>query len=229
MENMGTIVPNSLPHTDITTTHPQAHNHPSSDTLTNPLPEPHVLPLATTPQLKPHTGSTLPSPLLISSSAGDLSHNLPHFPSTSNIINLPQNNLIPPGSPSLINPILINIPLHISTTPTRTNNSLPALRKINKGKRKLSHVKLKRKLLNLTEVPVEEYKARAIILLASREVEEKSNSPTGSDLYSPSPLYSPTSVLSMQRSLKRFLQKRKSRVQATYPYPPIVPTHSDED
>ncbi|KAG8365630.1 hypothetical protein BUALT_Bualt18G0126100 [Buddleja alternifolia] len=74
-----------------------------------------------------------------------------------------------------------------------------------------------------------ELQARAIILLASREMEEKSNSPAGSVLYSPSPLYSPTSVLSMQRSLKRFLQKRKSRVQATYPYPPIVPTHSDED
>ncbi|KAK2965287.1 hypothetical protein RJ640_004156 [Escallonia rubra] len=65
-----------------------------------------------------------------------------------------------------------------------------------------------------------ELQARAIILLASQETEEKSKSPTGSEPSSPliqSPLYSPTG-LSMKRSLQRFLQKRKHRAQATSPY-----------
>ncbi|KAG8365634.1 hypothetical protein BUALT_Bualt18G0126500 [Buddleja alternifolia] len=65
-----------------------------------------------------------------------------------------------------------------------------------------------------------ELQARAIILLASHEMEENSNSPTGSDPYSPWPIYSPTSVLSMQRSLKRKLpefreiQKESQEIQS---------------
>ncbi|KAK2965284.1 hypothetical protein RJ640_004153 [Escallonia rubra] len=66
-----------------------------------------------------------------------------------------------------------------------------------------------------------ELQARAIILLASQETEQKSKTPTGSsEPSSPlilSPLYSPTG-LSMKRSLQRFLQKRKHRAQATSPY-----------
>ncbi|RVW34920.1 hypothetical protein CK203_104881 [Vitis vinifera] len=62
--------------------------------------------------------------------------------------------------------------------------------------------------------------ARAILLLASREMEEKTRTPTASDAISPSlhsQLYSPTG-LSMKRSLQRFLQKRKNRMEATPPY-----------
>ncbi|KAK2642860.1 hypothetical protein Ddye_024623 [Dipteronia dyeriana] len=77
---------------------------------------------------------------------------------------------------------------------------------------------------------VTEYKARAILMIASREMEEKMRSPSSgsssplpltmsppvtpsiqSQLYSPVP---PTG-LSMKRSLQRFLQKRKHRA---YPY-----------
>ncbi|XP_073030565.1 protein TIFY 5A-like [Primulina eburnea] len=61
---------------------------------------------------------------------------------------------------------------------------------------------------------VTELQARAIILLASREMEEKS---PGSKLNSP--LCSPTTGLYMKRSLQRFLQKRKTRSQETSPYP----------
>ncbi|KAK3000786.1 hypothetical protein RJ639_021452 [Escallonia herrerae] len=67
---------------------------------------------------------------------------------------------------------------------------------------------------------VTELQARAIILLASQETEQKSKTPTGSEPSSPliqSPLYSPTG-LSMKRSLQWFLQKRKHRAQATSPY-----------
>ncbi|KAI3455997.1 hypothetical protein Pfo_012660 [Paulownia fortunei] len=69
---------------------------------------------------------------------------------------------------------------------------------------------------------VTELQARAIILLASREMEEKSNNWPGSDSCSPvlnSPLCSPTTGLSMKRSLQRFLEKRNGRAQATSPYP----------
>nr|CAN84091.1 hypothetical protein VITISV_007759 [Vitis vinifera] len=64
------------------------------------------------------------------------------------------------------------------------------------------------------------YEARAIILTASREVETKT--PTASDVTMVSPslqsqLYSPTG-LSMKRSLRSFLQKRKNRIEATSPY-----------
>ncbi|RVW34919.1 Protein TIFY 5A [Vitis vinifera] len=67
---------------------------------------------------------------------------------------------------------------------------------------------------------VTELQARAIILTASREVETKT--PTASDVTMVSPslqsqLYSPTG-LSMKRSLRSFLQKRKNRIEATSPY-----------
>ncbi|XP_073128135.1 protein TIFY 5A-like [Henckelia pumila] len=64
---------------------------------------------------------------------------------------------------------------------------------------------------------VTELQARAIILLASREImEEKSTA--GSNLNSP--VCSPTTGLYMKRSLQRFLQKRKTRSsQQTSPYP----------
>ncbi|KAK3000785.1 hypothetical protein RJ639_021451 [Escallonia herrerae] len=68
---------------------------------------------------------------------------------------------------------------------------------------------------------VTERQARAIILLASQETEQKSKTPTGSsEPSSPliqSPVYSPTG-LSMKRSLQRFLQKRQHRTQAISPY-----------
>ncbi|KAL3851496.1 hypothetical protein ACJIZ3_013378 [Penstemon smallii] len=60
---------------------------------------------------------------------------------------------------------------------------------------------------------VTELQARAIIKLASRENEEKSTSSNEPQLYSP------VSGLSMKRSLQRFLQKRKTRAEATSPYP----------
>ncbi|KAH0985365.1 hypothetical protein GBA52_012542 [Prunus armeniaca] len=71
---------------------------------------------------------------------------------------------------------------------------------------------------------VTEHQARSILFLANREMEERVKSPftpSGSELSSPtvmSPLCSPVAGLSMKRSLQRFLQKRKHRVQATSPY-----------
>ncbi|XP_041027119.1 protein TIFY 5A-like [Juglans microcarpa x Juglans regia] len=72
---------------------------------------------------------------------------------------------------------------------------------------------------------VTEFQARAILLFANKEIEERMRTtPTGSSPTSPSclqsPLYSPTAGLSMKRSLQRFLQKRKHRNhhQATSPY-----------
>lgn len=53
--------------------------------------------------------------------------------------------------------------------------------------------------------------AKAIIYLASREMEEKTNK-----LSEPSsPLLQPQTV---KKSLQRFLQKRKNRIQITSPY-----------
>lgn len=52
-------------------------------------------------------------------------------------------------------------------------------------------------------------------------MEERLKTPTGSDLSSPTlqtEQYSPSTGLSMKRSLQRFLQKRKNRIQATSPY-----------
>lgn len=73
---------------------------------------------------------------------------------------------------------------------------------------------------------VTEFQARSILLLANREMEESvlMKTPSGSsEPSSPtlqSQVYSPTtpSGLSMKRSLQRFLQKRKNRIQATSPY-----------
>ncbi|KAK4589205.1 hypothetical protein RGQ29_019981 [Quercus rubra] len=68
---------------------------------------------------------------------------------------------------------------------------------------------------------VTEFQARSILMLATREMEERLKTPTGSDLSSPTlqtEQYSPSTGLSMKRSLQRFLQKRKNRIQATSPY-----------
>ncbi|XP_031130107.1 protein TIFY 5A-like [Ipomoea triloba] len=67
---------------------------------------------------------------------------------------------------------------------------------------------------------VTEIQARAIILLASQERTKKTTRTVSSEPSSPllqKQLYSPT-ALSMKRSLQRFLQKRKNRVEATSPY-----------
>ncbi|CAH2062500.1 unnamed protein product [Thlaspi arvense] len=74
---------------------------------------------------------------------------------------------------------------------------------------------------NISVCDVTELQARAIILLASKEMEERVKSPMGSEPSSPliqSPLCSPNSGLSMKRSLQRFLQKRQNRIQSTSPY-----------
>ncbi|KAJ1430604.1 Tify domain [Sesbania bispinosa] len=73
---------------------------------------------------------------------------------------------------------------------------------------------------------VTELQARSILMLANKEIEEKVRTPTtsGSEPSSPMPvsshynLYSPGSGLSMKKSLQRFLQKRKNRVQEASPY-----------
>ncbi|XP_022720271.1 protein TIFY 5A-like [Durio zibethinus] len=69
---------------------------------------------------------------------------------------------------------------------------------------------------------VTELQARAILMLANREnMDERIKTPTGSAPASPtlSPqLYSPSAGLSMKKSLQRFLQKRKNRIQAASPY-----------
>ncbi|KAG9149756.1 hypothetical protein Leryth_012448 [Lithospermum erythrorhizon] len=66
---------------------------------------------------------------------------------------------------------------------------------------------------------VTELQARSIISLASQEMEDRSlissSSPTTPLVQSLTP--SPTG-LSMKRSLKRFLEKRKNRAQAASPY-----------
>ncbi|XP_021649328.2 protein TIFY 5A [Hevea brasiliensis] len=79
---------------------------------------------------------------------------------------------------------------------------------------------------NVCVCNVTELQARAILLLARGEMEEKMRSPmgtpTGSEIASPtlpSQVCSPTAAgLSMKRSIQRFLQKRKHRVQTTSPY-----------
>ncbi|XP_047944422.1 protein TIFY 5A [Salvia hispanica] len=60
-----------------------------------------------------------------------------------------------------------------------------------------------------------ELQVRAIISLASREAEEKSSKNLAA---MNSPVYSAATGLSMKRSLKRFLEKRKSRAQTISPY-----------
>jgi len=62
-------------------------------------------------------------------------------------------------------------------------------------------------------------------MLANRiKVQEKVMAPIGSEpstptiVQSPHQLYSPGPGLSMKRSLQRFLQKRKNRVQEASPY-----------
>ncbi|MBA0557886.1 hypothetical protein Golob_014928 [Gossypium lobatum] len=68
--------------------------------------------------------------------------------------------------------------------------------------------------------------ARAILMRANRETDQKIKTPTGSEpdsptsssSTSPSRLCSPNAGLSMKKSLQRFLQKRKNRIQATSPY-----------
>ncbi|KAB1669667.1 hypothetical protein ES319_1Z022200v1, partial [Gossypium barbadense] len=73
---------------------------------------------------------------------------------------------------------------------------------------------------------VTELQARAILMRANREADERIKTPTGSEpdsptsssSTSPSRLCSPNAGLSMKKSLQRFLQKRKNRIQATSPY-----------
>ncbi|KAB2081780.1 hypothetical protein ERO13_A05G147700v2 [Gossypium hirsutum] len=68
---------------------------------------------------------------------------------------------------------------------------------------------------------VTELQAKAILMLANRERDERMKSPTGWEPVSPtlkSQVKCPNTALSMKRSLQRFLQKRKTRIQATSPY-----------
>ena len=72
---------------------------------------------------------------------------------------------------------------------------------------------------------VTELQAKSILMLANRmKVLEKVTTPIGSEpstptiVQSPHQLYSPGPCLSMKRSLQRFLQKRKNRVQEASPY-----------
>ncbi|KAJ9691039.1 hypothetical protein PVL29_013283 [Vitis rotundifolia] len=62
---------------------------------------------------------------------------------------------------------------------------------------------------------VTELRARAIILAASREMEERKRAPLSPSMQSQ--LCGPSGV-SMKRSLHRFLQKRKDRREAVSPY-----------
>ncbi|KAL4291554.1 hypothetical protein GQ457_14G008370 [Hibiscus cannabinus] len=73
---------------------------------------------------------------------------------------------------------------------------------------------------------VTELQARAILMIANRETDERLRTPgsgSGSEPASPA-LQSPTDSSStglptaMKRSLQRFLQKRKNRIQTTSPY-----------
>ncbi|XP_061373844.1 protein TIFY 5A-like [Gastrolobium bilobum] len=64
---------------------------------------------------------------------------------------------------------------------------------------------------------VTELQARYILMHANKEMEQRMKTPTGSEPSSPN-LYSPGTGLSMKRSLQRFLQKRKNRIQEASPY-----------
>ncbi|XP_049377803.1 protein TIFY 5A-like [Solanum stenotomum] len=61
---------------------------------------------------------------------------------------------------------------------------------------------------------VTQLQAKAIIYLASRGMEEKTNKMSEPS----SPSLQPQTGLFMKRSLQRFLQKRKNRIQTTSPY-----------
>ncbi|KAK6781944.1 hypothetical protein RDI58_019740 [Solanum bulbocastanum] len=61
---------------------------------------------------------------------------------------------------------------------------------------------------------VTEPQAKAIIYCASREMEEKTNKISEPS----SPLLQPQTGCFMNKSLQRFLQKRKNRIQTTSPY-----------
>ncbi|XP_058735593.1 protein TIFY 5A-like [Vicia villosa] len=69
-----------------------------------------------------------------------------------------------------------------------------------------------------------EIQARSILMLAKKEMEDKVRTPTGSSSEPSSPavftsnLYSPGTSLSMKKTLQRFLQKRKNRIQEASPY-----------
>ncbi|XP_061352462.1 protein TIFY 5A [Gastrolobium bilobum] len=67
---------------------------------------------------------------------------------------------------------------------------------------------------------VTELQAKSILMLANKKAEERVRTPTstGSEPSSPTVVYSPGPGLSMKRSLQRFLQKRKIRVQEASPY-----------
>ncbi|KAL4336001.1 hypothetical protein GQ457_07G030290 [Hibiscus cannabinus] len=64
---------------------------------------------------------------------------------------------------------------------------------------------------------VTELHARAILKLASRERDETMKTPTASSTLKP-PANNSHTAISMKRSLQQFLQKRKTRIQATSPY-----------
>ncbi|XP_059304019.1 protein TIFY 5A-like [Lycium ferocissimum] len=63
-----------------------------------------------------------------------------------------------------------------------------------------------------------ELQAKAIIYLASREMEGKTKKILSPISEPSSPLLQPQTGLFMKRSLQRFLQKRKNRIQSTSPY-----------
>ncbi|KAK7412569.1 hypothetical protein VNO78_04034 [Psophocarpus tetragonolobus] len=71
---------------------------------------------------------------------------------------------------------------------------------------------------------VTDLQAKSILMLANGKMEERVKTPTGSEPSSPSvmhtnnQLHSPGTGLSMRKSLQRFLQKRKNRVQEASPY-----------
>ncbi|CAA2988221.1 protein TIFY 5A-like [Olea europaea var. sylvestris] len=72
----------------------------------------------------------------------------------------------------------------------------------------------------MTAADVTEVQARAIISLASRETEKKSNAnkpPSSGPSSLLSHIYNPTGT-SMKRSLQQFLQKRKTRARKAFPY-----------
>ncbi|OMO65714.1 Tify [Corchorus olitorius] len=64
---------------------------------------------------------------------------------------------------------------------------------------------------------VTELQARAILMIANREMDERIKTPKA-QLCSPNTSTTTVTGLSMKRSLQRFLQKRKNRIQATSPY-----------
>ncbi|CAK8530886.1 unnamed protein product [Lathyrus sativus] len=71
---------------------------------------------------------------------------------------------------------------------------------------------------NMCVTDVTEFQAKSILMMANKNVQETLKTSTPTVVQSPHQSCSPGPALSMKRSLQRFLQKRKNRIQQASPY-----------